>query len=62
MTLVAISAVGLALGVFAAIAPIGPVTLMVLRRALQRDYGGAIATGLGRIPPEMVYVLSLIHI
>lgn len=44
-----------AMGTFAAIAPIGPVTILVVRRALAGDWRGAWAVGMGRIPPETVY-------
>ncbi len=56
MQVLAILVVGFFIGVFAAAAPLGPVTLMVLRRALKRDFSGAMAIGLGRIPAELLYV------
>jgi threonine/homoserine/homoserine lactone efflux protein len=54
MTFVVFAA-AVAMGVFAAIAPIGPVTILVIRRALAGDWRGSWAVGLGRIPPETVY-------
>jgi threonine/homoserine/homoserine lactone efflux protein len=45
----------IAMGVFAAIAPIGPVTILVVRRALSGDWQGAWRVGFGRIPPETLY-------
>lgn len=56
MSIVFVVTLGLTLGIFAAIAPLGPVTLLVLRRALQRDVRGAMHVGVGRIPAEVVYV------
>jgi threonine/homoserine/homoserine lactone efflux protein len=47
--------VGLALGIFSAIVPLGPVTVLVLRRALAGDAPGALRLGLGRAPVEAFY-------
>jgi threonine/homoserine/homoserine lactone efflux protein len=47
--------VGLALGIFSAIMPLGPVTVLVLRRALAGDSSGALRIGLGRVPAESFY-------
>jgi threonine/homoserine/homoserine lactone efflux protein len=42
--------IGLALGIFSAIMPLGPVTVLVLRRALAGDSSGALRLGMGRVP------------
>jgi threonine/homoserine/homoserine lactone efflux protein len=47
--------IGLALGIFSAIVPLGPVTVLVLRRALAGDSSGALRLGLGRVPAETFY-------
>lgn len=52
----AIFIIGLVLGMAAAVAPLGPVTLLVLRRSIQQDWAGAAKVGLGRVLPETVYV------
>lgn len=46
---------GLALGIFSAIVPLGPVTVLVLRRALAGDSSGALRLGMGRVPAESFY-------
>lgn len=48
-------ALAIALGTASAIMPLGPVTVLVLRRALGRDYGGAFKVGLGRVVAESCY-------
>lgn len=45
----------LVLGVVAAIAPVGPVTILVLRRCLAGNWRGALKVGLGRMVPETLY-------
>lgn len=52
---VAVIVAGLVIGVLSSVAPLGPVTLMVLRRALRGDLRGAFQVGLGRVLPEMMY-------
>jgi threonine/homoserine/homoserine lactone efflux protein len=47
--------VGLVLGILSAILPLGPVTVLVLRRALAGDSSGALRIGLGRVPAESFY-------
>lgn len=47
--------IGLGLGIFSAIVPLGPVTVLVLRRALAGDASGALRLGLGRVPAESFY-------
>lgn len=47
--------IGLALGIFSAIMPLGPVTVLVLRRALAGDSSGALRLGMGRVPAESFY-------
>jgi threonine/homoserine/homoserine lactone efflux protein len=47
--------IGVALGIFSAIVPLGPVTVLVLRRALAGDSSGALRLGLGRVPAETFY-------
>jgi threonine/homoserine/homoserine lactone efflux protein len=46
---------GVALGIFSAIMPLGPVTVLVLRRALAGDSSGALRIGMGRVPAESRY-------
>lgn len=46
---------GVALGIFSAIMPLGPVTVLVLRRALAGDSSGALRIGMGRVPAESFY-------
>jgi threonine/homoserine/homoserine lactone efflux protein len=46
---------GLGLGIFSAIMPLGPVTVLVLRRAMAGDSSGALRLGLGRVPAESFY-------
>lgn len=46
---------GLGLGIFSAIMPLGPVTVLVLRRAMAGDPSGALRLGLGRVPAESFY-------
>lgn len=46
---------GVALGIFSAIMPLGPVTVLVLRRALAGDSSGALRIGMGRVPAESLY-------
>lgn len=46
---------GVVLGFFSAVLPLGPVTVLVVHRALAGDPVGALRFGLGRVPPEMVY-------
>ena len=48
-------ALAVAVGAAAAMMPLGPVTVLVLRRALGRDYGGAFKLGLGRVVAESCY-------
>lgn len=55
MLVLAVIALGLVLGILSSLAPLGPVTVLVLRRALMKDYRGAMAIGLGRILPEVAY-------
>jgi threonine/homoserine/homoserine lactone efflux protein len=50
-----ILALGVALGIFSAIMPLGPVTVLVLRRAMAGDSSGALRLGLGRVPAESFY-------
>jgi threonine/homoserine/homoserine lactone efflux protein len=47
--------IGIGLGIFSAIMPLGPVTVLVLRRALAGDSSGAMRIGLGRVPVESFY-------
>jgi threonine/homoserine/homoserine lactone efflux protein len=47
--------IGVALGIFSAIMPLGPVTVLVLRRALAGDSSGALRVGMGRVPAESFY-------
>ena len=54
MTL-AILAVAVLIGIFAAIAPVGPVTILFVRRAIARDYATALYIGMGRVLPETIY-------
>jgi threonine/homoserine/homoserine lactone efflux protein len=49
--------VGLALGIFSAIAPLGPVTVLVVRRALAGESRGAMRVGMGRVPVESMYCM-----
>jgi threonine/homoserine/homoserine lactone efflux protein len=46
---------GLGLGIFSAIMPLGPVTVLVLRRAMAGNSSGALRLGLGRVPAESFY-------
>jgi threonine/homoserine/homoserine lactone efflux protein len=46
---------GLGLGIFSAVMPLGPVTVLVLRRAMAGDSSGALRLGLGRVPAETFY-------
>lgn len=48
-------ALAIALGTASAMMPLGPVTVLVFRRALGRDYGGAFKIGLGRVVAESSY-------
>ncbi|PRQ01052.1 LysE type translocator [Enhygromyxa salina] len=43
------------LGIFSAIAPLGPVTVLVIQRAMNGDARGALRIGLGRVPAEVLY-------
>ncbi|MGK2881422.1 MAG: LysE family translocator [Mycobacterium sp.] len=52
---VAIIGGGVVLGFLSAVLPLGPVTLLVVSRALSGDSSGALRIGLGRVPPEAVY-------
>lgn len=52
---VAILIVGLILGIVSAALPLGPVTLLVLRRGMNQDWDGALRVGLGRVLPETIY-------
>lgn len=52
---VAIFILAVVLGMAGAIAPLGPVTLIVLRRGMRKDWTGAIKVGLGRVVPETIY-------
>ena len=45
----------LVLGMAGAMAPLGPVTLLVLRRGMQGDYAGGLKVGFGRVLPETIY-------
>jgi threonine/homoserine/homoserine lactone efflux protein len=54
-TTIAIVLIGVALGIFSAIVPLGPVTVLVLRRAMAGDSSGALRLGLGRVPAESLY-------
>lgn len=47
--------VAMILGMAGAMAPLGPVTLLVLRRSIQLDWSGALKVGLGRVVPETIY-------
>lgn len=47
--------VALVLGMAGAMAPLGPVTLLVLRRGMSQDWAGGLKVGLGRVIPETVY-------
>jgi threonine/homoserine/homoserine lactone efflux protein len=42
-------------GIFSAIAPLGPVTVLVIQRALDGDPSGALKVGVGRVPAECFY-------
>jgi threonine/homoserine/homoserine lactone efflux protein len=46
---------GLGIGILSAILPLGPVTVLVLRRAMAGDSSGALRLGLGRVPAEAFY-------
>lgn len=46
---------GISIGVVIAILPMGPVTVLTIRRGLLGDYGGALRLGLGRAPAEGFY-------
>jgi threonine/homoserine/homoserine lactone efflux protein len=46
---------GLGIGIFSGIVPLGPVTVLVLRRAMAGDSSGALRLGLGRVPAESFY-------
>lgn len=47
--------VAMFLGMAGAMAPLGPVTLLVLRRAMEQDWSGALKVGFGRVIPETIY-------
>jgi threonine/homoserine/homoserine lactone efflux protein len=47
--------IGVALGIFSAIVPLGPVTVLVLRRAMAGESSGALRLGMGRVPAETFY-------
>ncbi|KIG17222.1 hypothetical protein DB30_03535 [Enhygromyxa salina] len=47
--------VAIVVGIFSAIAPLGPVTVLVIQRALAGDPGGALKIGIGRVPAELLY-------
>jgi threonine/homoserine/homoserine lactone efflux protein len=49
--------VALAVGIISAILPLGPVTVLALRRALAGDGRGALWIGFGRVPAEVFYCL-----
>lgn len=42
-------------GFLSAIIPLGPVTVLVIRRALEGDPSGALKVGIGRVPAEVLY-------
>ena len=48
-------AVGIVLGILSSILPLGPVTVLVVRRSLAADHRGALKIGLGRVVPECIY-------
>jgi threonine/homoserine/homoserine lactone efflux protein len=52
---VAVIGGGVLFGIISAVLPLGPVTVLVVSRALSGDSSGALRVGLGRVPPEMVY-------
>lgn len=52
---VVIALCAVAIGVLSAILPLGPVAVLVLRRALCGDHGGALRIGFGRAPVETFY-------
>ncbi len=54
-TTLVIALCGVVFGIVSAILPLGPVTLLVLRRALAGDPAGALWIGLGRVPVEACY-------
>jgi threonine/homoserine/homoserine lactone efflux protein len=51
----AIALSGIVVGIFSAVLPLGPVTVLVLRRVLSGDPSGALRIGLGRVPAEVIY-------
>lgn len=54
-TTIGIVLIGVVLGIVTAILPLGPVTVLALRRALSGDSSGALKVGLGRVPAEVFY-------
>lgn len=46
-----------AIGIFSAIAPLGPVTVLVLSKALAGETRSAMRIGLGRVPAESMYCM-----
>ncbi|PRP95202.1 LysE family translocator [Enhygromyxa salina] len=47
--------IAIVVGIFSAIAPLGPVTVLVIQRALEGDPVGALKIGVGRVPAEVMY-------
>ena len=54
-TSIALVLSGIGLGIISAIMPLGPVTVLVLRRSMAGEFSGAIKLGLGRVPAESFY-------
>jgi len=52
---VGIFLIAMILGMCGAMAPLGPVTLLVLRRGMEKDFVGGLKVGLGRVVPETIY-------
>jgi threonine/homoserine/homoserine lactone efflux protein len=51
----AVALSGIVVGIFSAALPLGPVTVLVLRRVLSGNPSGALRVGLGRVPAEVLY-------
>lgn len=51
----AIVLVAIVVGILITVPPLGPVTVLVIRQALQGDPSGAMKVGLGRVPAEVFY-------
>ena len=55
MTGLIIFIVAFVLGMAGAMTPLGPVTVLVLRRGMMKDWTGGLKVGFGRVLPETIY-------